>query len=82
MKQDGQFILFESKEELKNWLFAQNVKRTIKTIDNHHTAVPAYSNFTGNNHFTLQNRCRDTMSRITDGRILHNISPLSLMEQQ
>ncbi len=54
MKQDGQFILFESKEELKNWLFAQNVKRTIKTIDNHHTAIPAYSNFTGSNHFTLQ----------------------------
>ena len=50
MKQKGKFILF-NKEEFKNWLLSSSFKRTIKLIQSHHTYLPGYSHFNGNNHF-------------------------------
>lgn len=40
-------------DEFKNWIATQKIKRTIKLIQNHHTAVPDYSNFKNTNHNQL-----------------------------
>ena len=50
MKQDGQFILFETQKELHDWLLQKVIKRKIKLIQNHHTQSPAYTDFK-NDHF-------------------------------
>lgn len=52
MKQQNGFILMEL-DEFKDWLGKQNFKRTIKLIQLHHTYIPNYSHFQGNNHFGL-----------------------------
>lgn len=41
-------------DEFASWLNSQNITRKISKVQLHHTASPSYSNFTGNNHFTLQ----------------------------
>jgi peptidoglycan hydrolase-like protein with peptidoglycan-binding domain len=51
MKQEGKFILL-TRDEFKQWLDKQNIKRTIKTIQQHHTYAPSYKSFK-NNHFEL-----------------------------
>lgn len=51
-KQDG-FILFDNWQEFRTWLNKQTIKRSIKTIQHHHTWSPNYANFTGSNHFKL-----------------------------
>ena len=38
-------------DEFESWLTAQHVNRIITLIQNHHTYLPDYSHFTGNNHF-------------------------------
>lgn len=38
-------------DEFEKWLVAQRVNRVIQLIQNHHTYLPDYSHFTGNNHF-------------------------------
>jgi hypothetical protein len=53
MVSKGQFILFDDYIEFDNWLNQQNIKRTIKTIQIHHTWSPNYSHFKSNNHFQL-----------------------------
>lgn len=40
--------------EFDNWIKAQNVARTILYVQIHHTYIPAYEHFKGNNHFELQ----------------------------
>jgi hypothetical protein len=52
MKQDGQFLLF-TREEFKDWLLKTQFTRKIKSIQQHNTANPDYSNFKNNNHFQL-----------------------------
>lgn len=37
-----------------NWITQQRVARTIIKVQQHHTYIPNYSNFNGNNHFELQ----------------------------
>ncbi len=37
--------------EFGNWLSNQQVSRVISLIQNHHTYLPDYTHFTGNNHF-------------------------------
>ncbi len=37
--------------EFDSWLTSQQVSRVISLIQNHHTYLPDYTHFTGNNHF-------------------------------
>lgn len=41
-------------EEFEGWLPTQQVTRTVLSVQQHHTFLPAYAHFTGTNHFTLQ----------------------------
>jgi hypothetical protein len=52
MKQQGKFVLL-TLEEFKIWLESKKVTRTIKLIQQHHTAIPNYRMFTGSNHFDM-----------------------------
>jgi hypothetical protein len=52
MKAIGKFILLDL-SEFDAWLDAQIIKRKIVLIQQHHTFVPSYKNFTGSNHFQL-----------------------------
>jgi hypothetical protein len=52
MQQKGKFILF-TLEEFKEWLFKTKFTRDIMLIQNHHTYLPDYKTFKGNNHFKL-----------------------------
>lgn len=49
-QQQGKFILFDL-PAFTAWLSAQNVSRNIQLVQNHHTFIPSYSDFNGNNHF-------------------------------
>ncbi len=40
--------------EFEDWIAQQNVARTVLYIQEHHTWVPSYAHFRGNNHFELQ----------------------------
>lgn len=41
-------------KEFETWILQQDVARTILFVQQHHTFLPAYAHFTGNNHFQLQ----------------------------
>lgn len=46
-------------DEFENWLNKTSVARTIKSVQEHHTAIPSYEHFKGNNHFERQKSMRD-----------------------
>jgi len=50
MKTKGQFILFETLAELVHFL-EKPIARKVSRIQNHHTLIPSYADFTGSNHF-------------------------------
>lgn len=50
IKTDAQFILM-NRAGFRAWLNGQDITRTIKLIQNHHTYKPDYSNFNGDDHF-------------------------------
>lgn len=52
MRALGKFILLDL-NEFQNWLEIQNVTRKIRVIQHHHTFIPAYKHFNGQNHFEL-----------------------------
>ena len=52
MQRRGKFLLF-SIDELNRWLEASHFNRSVERIQNHHTYIPTYAEFTGNNHFRL-----------------------------
>ncbi|MFS0821186.1 LysM peptidoglycan-binding domain-containing protein [Bacillus sp. 1P02SD] len=52
MNMHGEHLLM-TKEEFKDWLMNQKIKRKITLIQQHHTWVPDYSRFNGSNHFAL-----------------------------
>lgn len=52
MEKKGKFILF-TVAEFDAWLMKAKFSRTIRLIQNHHTLVPCYQDFTGQNHFSL-----------------------------
>ena len=52
MKVIGKFILLEQ-NEFSGWLDMQNITRKIGLIQMHHTFIPAYKHFKGDNHFQL-----------------------------
>ncbi len=49
---EGQFLLM-SREQFTHWLLTIECNRKITLIQHHHTWAPSYSDFTGNNHFSL-----------------------------
>ncbi|MFK7809391.1 MAG: SH3 domain-containing protein [Saprospiraceae bacterium] len=50
MKTQQGFTLM-NRQEFKTWLMKQNITRKISMIQNHHTWLPSYANFDGQNHF-------------------------------
>lgn len=40
--------------EFKNWIKQQNVARTVLFVQQHHTFLPSYQQFRGDNHFSMQ----------------------------
>ena len=54
MNMQGEHILM-TKEEFKDWLMNQKIKRKVSLIQQHHTWVPDYSRFNHSNHFLLLN---------------------------
>lgn len=52
MKIKGKYILLEP-NEFRDWLELQEISRKIKLIQLHHTYLPNYKHFNGNNHFEL-----------------------------
>ncbi|WP_394172554.1 peptidoglycan recognition protein family protein [Guptibacillus hwajinpoensis] len=48
----GQYVLM-TREEFKDWLFNHQFSRRIGKIQQHHTYSPSYTQFNGNNHFSL-----------------------------
>jgi hypothetical protein len=48
-----------TREEFKDWLFAQNFTRKITVLQNHHTWMPNYASFKGNNHFSIVKNMRN-----------------------
>lgn len=47
-------------DEFKIYLAATKIARTIITIQQHHTYIPSYAHFKGNNHFELQRGMKNT----------------------
>ena len=52
MEQRGKFILM-TLPEFAQWLDSNSFSRTIRLIQNHHTYIPGYAHFRGNNHFSM-----------------------------
>ncbi len=52
MKAIGKFILLEI-GEFSDWLNMQTITRDLKLVQQHHTFIPNYKSFKGNNHFEL-----------------------------
>ncbi|MFA6594305.1 MAG: N-acetylmuramoyl-L-alanine amidase [Candidatus Buchananbacteria bacterium] len=76
MNRRGKFVLL-NRDEFKDWLFSANIKRRIKLIQNHHTWLPDYSRFKGDNHFQLLEAMdRSHVSRRLGG-IAQNITTFS-----
>ncbi len=53
MQKKFNFYLFNL-QEFEDWLKNLKVTRTVTRIQQHHTFFPAFSHFTGSNHFELQ----------------------------
>ncbi|HYV06247.1 MAG TPA: SH3 domain-containing protein [Blastocatellia bacterium] len=51
-KKEGKFVLYDL-AEFATWLKSTTISRIVKLIQNHHTFIPSYANFTGSNHFSL-----------------------------
>ena len=51
-KSQGKFVLFDI-DEFANWLSSTTISRIVKLVQNHHTFIPSYASFNGNNHFNL-----------------------------
>jgi SH3-like domain-containing protein len=52
-------FLLMPKNEFRDWLNEQTIDRVIDMIQNHHTFLPDYTLFNGNNHFLLLKGMRD-----------------------
>lgn len=53
MRKQGKFLLFEDHAEFAAWLDGTVVSRRVLLVQNHHTWLPDYATFHGNNHFAL-----------------------------
>lgn len=52
-RKQGKFTLFDE-AGFTAWLGKQTVSRQITLVQNHHTYIPGYKHFKGDNHFALQ----------------------------
>lgn len=52
MQKQGKFTLMDL-AEFDHWLATTSFSRVIKLVQNHHTYIPGYAHFKGNNHFGL-----------------------------
>jgi len=52
------FVLLEP-SEVYSWLLNLDVRRSIRTLQVHHTWKPDYKNFTGNNHYVIARAMQD-----------------------
>ena len=70
----GQYILM-TRDEFKNWLLNNRFNRKVSLIQQHHTWLPSYKQFKGNNHFqmlnSMENHHRKTMGW---GNIAQNLT--------
>lgn len=55
-----QFKRFDTIESFKEYIDSLKISRKINVIQLHHTYIPSYKNFKGNNHNELQNGMRNT----------------------
>jgi uncharacterized protein YgiM (DUF1202 family) len=58
MKKESGFTLMNP-GEFTRWLDGQEVSRVINIIQNHHTYIPGYAHFKGNDHFVRLRAMRD-----------------------
>ena len=49
-----------SLDEFQTYLSQTKIARTVLTVQQHHTYIPSYLHFTGNNHFELQRGMKNT----------------------
>ncbi len=52
------FLKFEL-DEFLTWIKEKKIARTVLTVQQHHTLIPAYGHFNGSNHFDLQKRMKN-----------------------
>ena len=60
--------------EFENWIAAQHVTRNIQLIQEHHTWSPAYAQFNGSNHFSLQSGMKSYHLSIGYSDIAQNLT--------
>ncbi len=53
MRKQGKFLLFDGTADFSVWLETISVSRRVVLVQHHHTWMPNYSTFKGNNHFAL-----------------------------
>lgn len=60
--------------EFESWIAAQHVTRNIQLIQEHHTWSPAYAQFNGSNHFSLQSGMKSYHLSIGYSDIAQNLT--------
>lgn len=53
MRKQGKFLLFDGPAEFGPWLEGTTVSRRVVLVQNHHTWLPDYKTFKGDNHFAM-----------------------------
>lgn len=73
MKTQSGFTLM-TVAEFESWLASQRVTRGIRLVQLHHTWSPAYAQFNGSNHFTLQSNMKSYHLSIGYADIAQNLT--------
>lgn len=73
MKAIGKFILLDF-AEFDAWLALQKIQRKITLIQHHHTYVPSYRHFKGDNHFQLCNSMEQAHKQRGFAEIAQNLT--------
>jgi hypothetical protein len=74
MRKQGKFLLFGEAAEFASWLDGIVVSRRVVLVQNHHTFVPNYTTFTGNNHFALMQAMENAHIERGFAEIAQNLS--------
>jgi hypothetical protein len=73
MKQEGKFVLF-TRPEFEAWLNKTKFSRIIKLVQDHHTYVPGYAQFKGDNHFVMLNGMEESHIQRGFDQIAQNLT--------
>ena len=73
MKTQSGFTLMTA-AEFESWIASQRVTRGIRLVQLHHTWSPAYAQFNGSNHFTLQSNMKSYHLSIGYADIAQNLT--------